>query len=142
MKKFIWPIIGIVFVAFVVWLVITPGKVKVSVYDGFAQCIKASGTTFYGAFWCPHCQAQKKMFGTASQYLPYVECSAPNGKDQLAVCTTAGVSSYPTWVFPDGSRLSGEVALNTIAEKTSCVLPADGNNSATPINLASSSPAL
>ena len=31
-----------------------PGK-----YDTFAKCIKDRGAIFYGAFWCPHCQAQK-----------------------------------------------------------------------------------
>ncbi len=141
MKKFIWPLIGVLFVAFVVWLIITPGRVKVSVYDGFAQCVKESGATFYGAFWCPHCQAQKAMFGSASQYLPYVECSSPNGKDRLPICADAGVTGYPTWEFADKSRLTGEVALATLAQKTSCPLPA-GADTTVPVNTASSSSAL
>ncbi len=91
--------------------------------DAFAQCLKESGAKFYGAFWCPHCQNQKKLFGSAEQYLPYVECSTPNGQAQLAVCKEAGVESYPTWVFPDGSREVGEVPLARLAEKTSCTLP-------------------
>src|SRR5665811_873658 len=37
-------------------------------YDEFAQCIKDSGTVFYGAFWCSHCQAQKKMFGSSADF--------------------------------------------------------------------------
>ena len=39
----------------------TPGKL-----DGFAQCLKDKGAIFYGAFWCPHCQNQKKMFGRSA----------------------------------------------------------------------------
>src|SRR3989344_2246572 len=32
-----------------------------SIYDGFAQCLKDKEVTFFGAFWCPHCQAQKNF---------------------------------------------------------------------------------
>jgi hypothetical protein len=100
--------------------IVAPGQ-----YDTFAQCVKDSGATFYGAFWCPHCQAQKKMFGNSSKLLPYVECSTLDGKSQLPVCTDKKVQSYPTWEFADGSRLTGEVDLATLAEKTNCVLPTD-----------------
>lgn len=95
-----------------------------SKYDEFAQCLSAKGAKFYGAFWCPHCQAQKKAFGNAKQYLPYVECSKPD-KTQTQVCIDNGIQSYPTWIFADGSKLSGEVELATLAEKTSCVLPTE-----------------
>lgn len=93
-------------------------------YDSFAQCIASSGATFYGAFWCPHCQDTKALFGDSERLLPYVECS-PNGpsQPQTKVCTDAGVESYPTWVFKDGSRLTGEQSLTTLAEKTGCPLP-------------------
>lgn len=96
----------------------TPGKL-----DGFAQCLKDKGAVFYGAFWCPHCQNQKKAFGRSAKLIPYVECSTPDGKGQLSVCTDKGVKSYPTWIFADGTQLTGEVELATLAEKTQCVLP-------------------
>lgn len=96
-----------------------PGK-----YDAFASCIAGSGTTFYGAFWCPHCAAQKDLFGSSADLLPYVECSLPDKTGQTQVCIDAKVQSYPTWQFPDGSRLSGEVSLKGLAEKTGCELPA------------------
>jgi hypothetical protein len=91
-------------------------------YDEFAQCIAESGTIFYGAFWCPHCQNQKAMFGKSAELLPYVECSTPDGRAQLSLCTEVGVEGYPTWVFPDGSRESGEVPLSELAAKTGCEL--------------------
>ena len=47
-----------------------PGK-----YDAFAQCLKDKGAVFYGAFWCPNCQEQKKLFDSSIKLLPYVECS-------------------------------------------------------------------
>jgi thiol-disulfide isomerase/thioredoxin len=92
--------------------------------DGFASCLKEKGAIFYGAFWCPHCQNQKKMFGKSADMLAYVECSTPDGRGQYPVCVEKEIKGYPTWVFADGSRLSGEVELETLAEKTGCELPA------------------
>jgi len=91
--------------------------------DAFAQCISDSGAKFYGTFWCSHCQNQKKMFGSSQKLLPYVECSTKNGKDQLSICKDAGIDGYPTWVFADGSRLSGELSFKVLSEKTQCPLP-------------------
>lgn len=121
--KIKWIILVVLVVGFVVWLIITPAKP--GKLDAFATCIKDSGAKFFGAFWCPHCQKQKAMFGKSAKLLPYTECSTPDGKAQLPVCTNAKVEGYPTWEFADGSRLSGEIALDTLAEKTSCELPAE-----------------
>ena len=117
-------IIGIIVVigALVMFLVHTakkPGK-----YDGLAQCITDSGAQFYGAFWCPHCQAQKAMFGKSAKLLPYIECSQPDGKGQLQVCIDQNIEGYPTWVFADGSRKSGEHSFAELAEKTNCAVDA------------------
>ena len=123
MKKntLIWLVVLVLVIGGVVGLVLMP--TKPGKLDTFASCIKDSGATFYGAFWCPHCQNQKAMFGSSAKLLPYVECSTPDGKGQLPVCKDAGVTGYPTWVFADGSRESGEVSLERLAEKTSCTLP-------------------
>ena len=86
--------------------------------DGFAECLKDKGAVFYGAFWCPHCQNQKKMFGKSAKLLPYVECSTPDGKGQLPVCEEKEVQGYPTWEFTDGSRETGEVSLEKLSQKT------------------------
>jgi hypothetical protein len=95
-----------------------PGKL-----DSFAQCIKSSGAEFYGTFWCSHCQNQKQMFGSSKKYLPYIECATPDGENQNQVCKDKGIEGYPTWVFLDGTRLSGELSFETLAEKTQCALP-------------------
>lgn len=92
-------------------------------YDGFAQCLKDKGAVFYGAFWCPHCQDQKKDFGKSAKYLPYVECSTPDGRGQNQACTDKNVEGYPEWIFADGSRESGRLSLDRLAEKTACQLP-------------------
>lgn len=91
--------------------------------DSFAQCLKDKGIIFYGAFWCPHCQNTKAEFGSSAKLLPYVECSTPDGQGQLDVCKQKGIVSYPTWTFPDGSKLEGEVSLTDLAKKSSCSLP-------------------
>ena len=95
-----------------------------------AQCLKDKGVVFYGAFWCPHCQSQKAMFGAAAKLLPYVECSTPDQKGQYQVCINKNVQSYPTWDFPDGSRMTGEVSFAKLAEKSGCADPA---NSGAPV---------
>ncbi|HEY4494017.1 MAG TPA: hypothetical protein VJB95_01120 [Candidatus Paceibacterota bacterium] len=118
-------IIGILVVGVIVLAVLRstaapagPGRL-----DGFAQCLKDKGAIFYGAFWCPHCQAQKKLFSSSAKLLPYVECSTADGRGQLQECKDKKIEGYPTWEFADGSRLNGEIPLNQLAEKTSCVLP-------------------
>lgn len=100
------------------WYQNQPGKL-----DTFAQCLDESGTTFYGAFWCQHCQDQKALFGNSAKQLPYVECSTPNAQGQLEVCQEAGITGYPTWEFEGGKRLGGVVSLQTLSEETGCALP-------------------
>ena len=91
-------------------------------YDDFASCLDSNGATFYGAFWCSHCQNQKAMFGSSADILPYIECSTPNRKTEQA-CIDKEIKSYPTWVFADGTRVVGEMKLETLSQKTGCTLP-------------------
>ena len=119
------------FVIFIVSVVLLVGgfgvfmnrnSFKPSKLDGFAQCLKYSGATFYGAFWCPHCQEQKALFGSSKTYLPYVECSNPD-QTQTQICKDKKIESYPTWVFKDGEVKTGKIELSALAEKTQCPLP-------------------
>lgn len=93
-----------------------------SKYDDFAKCLKDKGAIFYGAFWCSHCQNQKKMFGSSEKFLPYVECSTSDGRSQLPACNDKKITGYPTWEFANGSRESGEVPLERLSKKTNCSL--------------------
>lgn len=97
------------------------------IYDEFATCLGNNGAVFYGAFWCPHCADQKALFGSSAKNLPYVECSTADRQGQTQQCIAAGVASYPTWEFVDGSRLNGVVPLQQLAAKTGCSL--SGNSS-------------
>lgn len=97
-----------------------PGKL-----DTFAQCLGEKGVTFYGAFWCPHCQEQKRDFGTSAKLLPYVECSLPDGRTRTPICIEKGIESYPTWDFADGTRVTGNMKLEELRDKTGCELPVE-----------------
>lgn len=124
MKKIIYILITVLFVGLVVFLIVAPARVKTGKYDSFAQCIKDSGAKFYGAFWCPHCQAQKARFGVSERLLPYIECSTPDGQSQTRVCKDAGINTYPTWQFANSTTTEvGEIELADLATKTGCVLP-------------------
>lgn len=93
-----------------------------SVYDGFAQCLAQQGTKMYGAWWCPHCQNQKELFGKSFNYVHYVECSNAS-RTMNQTCQDAGIEGYPTWEFSDGTRLGGEQSLEELSQKTGCALP-------------------
>lgn len=90
-------------------------------YDKLAQCLTEKGIKFYGASWCPHCAEQKRMFGKSMSYVDYVECALPgNQQGQTKPCEDAKIESYPTWIFPDGSRVTGEQLPQSLAEKSGC----------------------
>lgn len=122
MKKTFWWGIAVIAIV-VVLIVILSSNGGSSQYDSFAQCITDSGTKMYGAYWCPHCQAQKKLFGGSWDNINYIECAEPGSNQQTSACNAAGIKSYPTWIFGDGKQLSGELSLQQLATFTSCELP-------------------
>lgn len=109
--------IAIILIAGATWYYSRPAA-----NDSFAQCLTDKGATFYGAFWCPHCQKQKALFGKSMSKVHYVECSTPDGKPTQA-CKDAKIEGYPTWEFSDKTRKSGEMSLKDLSEKTGCPLP-------------------
>lgn len=130
MKKYIYILIALLVLGGIIYVIMAPSKP--GKYDEFATCLKDKGATFYGAFWCPHCQSQKARFGRSSSKLPYVECSLPDGQTQTEACRNAGVTTYPTWEFPlvatttsttTSERVTGEIELADLAQRTGCVLP-------------------
>lgn len=91
-------------------------------YDAFAQCLTDSGATFYGAFWCPHCNEQKQFFGKSQKLIPYVECSTADRRGQTPICNEAGIEAYPTWEFGDGTRVEGRYSLIELSQLSGCPL--------------------
>ena len=88
---------------------------ETSSLDTFAQCLAEKGAVMYGAEWCPHCQNEKKAFGKAFQFVPYVECPEDPQK-----CILAGIQGYPTWVFPDGRKFEGEQGIEKLSQVSGC----------------------
>jgi len=88
--------------------------------EKLATCLTDNGAKFYGAYWCGHCQSQKRMFGTAVDLLPYIECSTDDPQVQNPICEEAMITSYPTWEFADGGLLLGEVPLAQLANRAEC----------------------
>ena len=88
-----------------------PGKA-----DVLAQCLTQEGAVMYGTEWCPHCTAQKEMFGSSFQYVTYVDCD----KNRQA-CINAGVKGYPTWQV-GGANYEGTQSLYDLAKNSGCSL--------------------
>lgn len=87
--------------------------------DETAKCLTENGAVMYGAYWCPHCQAQKADFGSSFQYINYTECD-PNGENaNPAACQEAGISGYPTWII-NGQQYPGEQTIDKLKELTGC----------------------
>jgi uncharacterized membrane protein len=65
-----------------------------------AEHLSTNNAKFYGAYWCPHCQQQKLVFGASAKRLPYIECS-PNGERGAPAteCLAENIRNYPTWVI-------------------------------------------
>ena len=98
--KIFFSVIGLLVLGAIFAVVMNSNKVSVpGKYDGLAQSLTDKGATFYGAFWCPHCKAEKALFGTSVKLLPYVECSTPAANDQTQICKDKKIESYPTWTF-------------------------------------------
>jgi len=81
---------------------------------GLAKALKEKSAVMYGAYWCSHCQNQKKEFGDAFQYVDYVECDAKGPDANPDECTAQGIEGYPTWIY-QGQKYSGEQSFDKLA---------------------------
>jgi hypothetical protein len=95
---------------------------RVSRLDAFAKCLAARQVKMYGLYWCTHCEEQKEMFGSAFQYVPYIECGTKGSRAELPACKEAGVKNFPTWQFAT-DRHEGVLRLESLSEKSGCSLP-------------------
>lgn len=82
-----------------------------------AEHLREGDAKFYGAFWCPECQKQKRRFGRSADRLPYVECS-PNGRNGPIAyeCALAGVEQFPTWIIR-GQPVTGLLEPDELARR-------------------------
>lgn len=120
MNKYIVIVVGVLFLALGAAFLMDNREPKVSIYDGFAQCLTEKGVVMYGTYWCSHCLDQKKLFGSSFEYVTYVECST-----ELDRCNAEKVQATPTWIFGNGEREVGKLSLEKISEISGCVLPTE-----------------
>lgn len=97
--------------------------------EGLATHLATTGVKFYGVYWCPHCQDQKAMFGSAARLLPYVECDSRASDGQPSVCAKAGVRAFPTWEIA-GQKLEGVLSLEDLARLSGYPSPSSATQSA------------
>ena len=83
--------------------------------QALAAHLDQDGAKFYGAWWCPACQEQKRMFGGAGESLPFIECSTGGrGTPMRSICSERGIESYPTWII-NGRRYTGALPPQELA---------------------------
>lgn len=127
MKKNVKTAIGIILLIAIAAVIVNisnvpfPKTSSSTDYDAFAKCLTENKAVLYGAFWCPHCQTQKKMFGSSIEFIKYVECSTPDGKSQTEICKQEGVTAYPTWKF-NGKVVEGGLDFAGLSENSGCSL--------------------
>ena len=118
------------FVAFIVVIavVLSAGYFSISGFltksgdsDGFAKCLTEENVKMYGAFWCPHCQNQKELFGSSFQYVDYVECDPSGAEARPELCKEKKIQGYPTWEIK-GNLYPGELSLEKLSELAGCNL--------------------
>ncbi len=86
-----------------------------TVYEArLADHLTATGAKMYGAYWCPHCGAQKEYFSGVADRLPYVECDAQGFNAQPDLCAQMGIEVYPTWII-NGEYYTGVQPLGELA---------------------------
>ncbi len=83
--------------------------------EGLAKALTKKGMVLYGAYWCSHCNNQKKMFGEAVKHIDYVECDAQGENANPDECTANNIEGYPTWTY-QGKKYIGEQSLEKLAQ--------------------------
>ena len=120
MKKshFIYGVI--VFVIILLFLYGYYNSNKPGQYDGVAKCLTEKGVKMYGAYWCPHCAEQKRLFGKSFDYIDYIECAIPGDNSrQTEICIKENITGYPTWDI-NGERVSGTHEPTELASLAGC----------------------
>ncbi|MCU0529070.1 MAG: vitamin K epoxide reductase family protein [Cyanobium sp. Prado107] len=81
-----------------------------------AEHLTAEGAVMYSAYWCPHCQDQKRLFGKqATERLTVIECAADGRNSQRELCESKSIEGFPTWEI-NGKLEPGVKPLERLAE--------------------------
>lgn len=89
----------------------------------FAKALAAKpGVVFYGAIWCPFCNEQKQLFQDGAQFLPFQEVTNPD-RTPNALGQSKNITTYPTWEFPGGTRVTGVQTLQQLSTLAGVPIP-------------------
>jgi uncharacterized membrane protein len=81
-----------------------------------AEHLSSTGAVMYSAWWCPHCNDQKQLFGKeAAERLTIVECAADGQGSQKDRCDAKAIEGFPSWEIK-GQLDSGVKPLSRLAE--------------------------
>ena len=84
----------------------------------FAKFLNDNNIVMYSAYWCPHCNDQKQLFGKkAVEELIIVECAKDGKNNQYNLCQEKGIEGFPSWEI-NNEIYSGTMSLNELAEMT------------------------
>ena len=62
-----------------------------------AKHLTSEGAKMYGAYWCPYCEKQKKLFEDSFSQIIYIECDSKGQNSNLNLCKRKKIISFPTW---------------------------------------------
>ncbi len=88
--------------------------------DDFAKCLSENEVKIYGTSWDGHTKNQKNLFGKSFKYLNYIECMSEEKGEMTSLCKSEEIKAFPTWTFPNGSRIIGESSLGKLSELSQC----------------------
>ncbi|MBM4088674.1 MAG: peptidylprolyl isomerase, partial [Planctomycetes bacterium] len=98
----------------------------------FAKALTTAGAKLFSAAWCPACTTQKELFEDGGDFLPFIEVTNPDRSlNQIGIAE--GITQFPTWQFPDGSREVGFLSLETLSARAGVVIPTSVNPFVAPI---------
>ena len=84
----------------------------------FAKYLSDNNIVMYSAYWCPHCNDQKQLFGKkAVEELIIVECAKDGKNNKYKLCQEKGIEGFPSWEI-NNEIYSGTMSLNELAEMT------------------------
>ncbi|HLD05658.1 MAG TPA: peptidylprolyl isomerase [Candidatus Nanoarchaeia archaeon] len=85
----------------------------------FALCL-AKKATLYGAKTDAETQKQLKLFGGASSYLNFVDCSYLGNPNVVKKeCTQKSIVTFPTWII-NGAKTEGVRSLQQLTDASGC----------------------
>ena len=125
MKKKSTPyvIVAVILLIIILFLALRPSN-EPGEFDDMVNCLASKDIKMYGAYWCPHCNEQKELFGGSESLFKekiYVECAEDAFSNERQRCIEAGITAYPTWII-NGEKTLGTRSMKQLSELSGCEL--------------------